>query len=61
YNHLNKLQVTLKGGETIMVENDSTSALRIKEYLEKELIQAIHSTEPTLESVFLELTGKGLD
>ncbi|MDE7231589.1 MAG: ABC transporter ATP-binding protein, partial [Lachnospiraceae bacterium] len=26
YNHLNKLQVTLKGGETIMVENDSTSA-----------------------------------
>lgn len=61
YNHLNKLQVTLKGGEMILVENDGTSALRIKEYLEKELIQAIHSTEPTLESVFLELTGKGLD
>ena len=61
YNHLNKLQVTLKGGEMILVENNGTSALRIKEYLEKELIQAIHSTEPTLESVFLELTGKGLD
>lgn len=61
YNHLNKLQVTLKGGELILMENDGTSAPRIKEYLEKELIQAIHSTEPTLESVFLELTGKGLD
>ncbi len=61
YNHLNKLQVTLKGGEMILMENDGTSAPRIKEYLEKEWIQAIHSTEPTLESVFLELTGKGLD
>ena len=61
YNHLNKLQVTLKGGGMILMENDGTSALQIKEYLEKELIQVIHSTEPTLESVFLELTGKGLD
>ena len=61
YNHLNKLQVTLKSGEMISVENGSASALRIKEYLEKELIQTIHSTEPTLETVFLELTGKGLD
>ena len=61
YNHLNKLQVTLKGGEMFLMENDGTSAPQIKEYLEKELIQAIHSTEPTLESVFLELTGKGLD
>ena len=61
YNHLNKLQVTLKDGEIILVENSRTSALQIKEYLEKELIQTIHSTEPTLETVFLELTGKGLD
>lgn len=61
YNHLNKLQVTLKGGESVLMDNDGTSAQQIKEYLEKELIQAIHSTEPMLESVFLELTGKGLD
>lgn len=61
YNHLNKLQVTLKDGEMILVENSRTSALQIKEYLEKEFIQTIHSTEPTLETVFLELTGKGLD
>lgn len=61
YNHLNKLQVTLKDGEFISLENSSVSAPRIKEYLEKESIEAIHSTEPTLENVFLELTGRRLD
>lgn len=61
YNHLNKLRITLKGGEVISLENSSTSALRIKEYLEEESIEAIHSTEPTLETVFLELTGRRLD
>lgn len=61
YNHLNKLQLTLKGGENICLENSKSSAVEIKEYLEKELIEAIHSTEPTLETVFLELTGRRLD
>lgn len=61
YNHCNKLQITLKGGEMISLENNGTSACQIKEYLEKELMEEIHSTEPTLETVFLELTGRGLD
>ncbi|MDE6026210.1 MAG: ABC transporter ATP-binding protein [Lachnospiraceae bacterium] len=61
YNHLNKFQLTLKGGENISLENSRSSASQMKEYLEKELIEAIHSTEPTLETVFLELTGRGLD
>lgn len=61
YNHLNQLRVTLKGGEVVLLENGSASAHWIKEYLEKELIETIHSTEPTLETVFIELTGKGLD
>lgn len=61
YNHLNKLHVTLKDGMELMLENDSTSASAIKEYLEKNLIEAIHSTEPTLETAFIELTGKGLE
>lgn len=60
YNHLNRLQVTLKGGEMISLENSKASALKIKEYLEKEQMEAIHSTEPNLETVFLELTGRGL-
>lgn len=61
YNHLNKLQLILKDGENISLENSRSSASQMKEYLEKELIEAIHSTEPTLETVFLELTGRGLD
>lgn len=61
YNHLNKLRVTLKDGKTVILENGSASANTVKEYLESERIGAIHSTEPTLETVFIELTGKGLD
>jgi len=60
YNHLNKLRITLKNGEMVILENGSASALPVKEYLEKNMIEAIHSTEPTLENVFIELTGKEL-
>lgn len=61
YNHLNKIQITLKNGETVSLTNDRTAAVPLAAYLEKEDIAAIHSTEPTLESVFIELTGRGLD
>ncbi len=61
YNHLNKLRITLKNGEMVTLENGSASALLMKEYLEKNMIEAIHSTEPTLETVFVELTGKELN
>lgn len=61
YNHLNQLRVTLKDGEVIMLENSSTSAPMMKEYLEQDIIETIHSTEPTLESVFIELTGRGFN
>jgi ABC-2 type transport system ATP-binding protein len=61
YNHLNRLNITLKDGRHITLENDSSSAPAVKEYLEKNMITSIHSTEPTLETVFIELTGKGLN
>lgn len=61
YNHLNKLHITLKDGKEIMLENNSTSASAVKDYLEKNMIDAIHSTEPTLETAFIELTGRGLE
>ena len=60
YNHLNKFQITFQDGEMITLENGSASALLMKEYLEKNMIASIHSTEPTLETVFVELTGKEL-
>lgn len=61
YNHLNRLQITLKDGQKVSLENTSASALQVKEYLEQEAIEAIHSTEPTLETVFIELTGEKLE
>lgn len=61
YNHLNRLQITLKSNATVSLPNDSTAAAPLANYLEQEEIAAIHSTEPTLENVFIELTGKGLE
>lgn len=61
YDHQNRLCVTLKGGERVMLEKGSASAQRMKEYLEKDMVEAVHSTEPTLETVFIELAGKGLE
>lgn len=61
YNYLNKLRVSLTSGETVLLENGSASAIPMKEYLEQNQIETIHSTEPTLETVFVELTGKELN
>lgn len=61
YNHLNKLRISLKDGQKIILENGSASAAIVKKYLKHNRIETIYSTEPTLETVFIELTGKGLD
>lgn len=61
YNHLNRLRITLKNGETVSLENNMSAAKPVAAYLQNEEITEIHSTEPTLESVFIELTGKGLE
>ena len=61
YNHLNKLQIQRKDGSKIELENSSAAAEDVKRFLEQDLIATIHSTEPDLEQVFIELTGRGLD
>lgn len=60
YNHLNRIQILLRDGETISLVNGKSSAEIIARYLKEEMIESIHSTEPDLESVFMELTGKAL-
>lgn len=57
YNHLNRLCILLKNGEKISLANGRNSAETVRHYLEEEMIESIHSTEPNLESVFIELTG----
>lgn len=61
YDHLHQLHITLRGGETAVLQNGPDAAQAVAQYLAGNQIAAIHSTEPTLEHVFIELTGKGLD
>lgn len=60
YNHQNKLRLLLADGTEIGLPNARESAEQIKEYLQNGRIETIHSTEPDLESVFMELTGRSL-
>ena len=60
YNYLNKLEITLKSGEKITLDNSPEVAQTIGDHLKNGEIRSIHSTEPSLETVFIELTGKGL-
>lgn len=58
YNHQNKLQIRLFDGRRVELSNNSSAADEVKEYLRKGMIETIHSTEPSLETVFMELTGR---
>ncbi|MDE6386598.1 MAG: ABC transporter ATP-binding protein [Lachnospiraceae bacterium] len=60
YNHQNKLRLLLDDGTSVRLPNTRESAEQIKEYLQNERIETMHSTEPDLESVFMELTGRSL-
>lgn len=58
YNHQNKLHIRLYDGKQIELPNNKTSADQIRKYLEGDMVETIHSTEPSLETVFMELTGR---
>lgn len=60
YNYLNKIRLFTKSGKTVIFENSSKSASEIAKYFTQEDVESIHSTEPTLETVFKELTGRKL-
>lgn len=61
YNFEQKINVLLNNGERITLSNDESSADEIYKYLRDNSIEAIHSSEPTLENVFIKLTGRKLD
>lgn len=60
YNHQNKLRLLLRDGTVTQLPNTEESAEQIRKYLLDGRIETIHSTEPDLESVFMELTGRSL-
>ena len=61
YNHQKKIRVHLISGEDIELAHDAKAGESIAEYLSSGQLETIHSTEPNLETVFMELTGKELD
>lgn len=61
YNHQKKIIVHLYGGEDMVLSHDVNGAEKIMSYLKEGKLETIHSTEPNLETVFMELTGRGLE
>lgn len=61
YNHQHKIKVRFYSGEQKEFVCDGSQADVIADYLRKGMIETIHSTEPDLETVFMERTGRGLD
>jgi ABC-2 type transport system ATP-binding protein len=60
YNDVNSIKILLKNGEKITLPNNNYSSERIASYFRENNVEAIHSTEPNLETVFITLTGKEL-
>lgn len=61
YNHQKKLQIRLHDGRCMELLNNKEAAEKVQDYLAQELLETIHSTEPNLETVFMELTGSMLE
>lgn len=60
YNHQHKIKIRFYNGEQKEFGCDGSEADVIADYLRQGVIETIHSTEPDLETVFMERTGRGL-
>lgn len=58
YNHQKRIDIHLKNGKDISLQHNRECGEQIKSYFLKDEIETIHSTEPNLETVFMELTGR---
>lgn len=61
HNKQNQFTIVLQDGETIVLPNTPESGEEIGNLIKNKNVKSIHSSEPTLEDVFLKLTGKKLD
>lgn len=59
-NENNIIKIVTKDNKEIILKNSKENASKIAKMLEQETILSIHSSEPTLETVFIKLTGKEL-
>lgn len=58
HNTKNMINILTKDDKMLSLENNVQNADRIAELLRNEMVSSIHSTEPTLETVFMDLTGR---
>ena len=61
YDHKKKIRIHLISGENMEFDANGDSADTIFELMKSGKVQTIHSSEPDLETVFLELTGRRLE
>ncbi len=61
YNKDNIISILSRDGQTITIINNPENAKQIAAYFAEDKVEAIHSSEPNLESVFMSLTGRELD
>ncbi len=61
YNHQKQLLLHLYDGSDVVLSHTKEDYEKVKEYLDSGQIETIHSTEPNLETVFIELTGRKLE
>lgn len=60
YNHQKKIKIHLTDGTDREISHDENAAGLLAELLQNGQAETIHTTEPNLETVFMELTGKEL-
>lgn len=60
HNENNNITILCKDDTLLTLKNNSENADKLHELFKAESVLSIHSSEPTLETVFIELTGKEL-
>lgn len=61
HNRNKKYSVLLEGNKELELDQNPENVRKIAGWMERDEIMRIHSCEPTLETVFLEVTGKELN
>lgn len=61
YNGQKKYRLLLAGGMEETLTQTSGDIKKLADYMEKDQVLSIHSCEPSLETVFLEVTGRDLN
>ncbi|WP_411335835.1 ABC transporter ATP-binding protein [Ruminococcus gauvreauii] len=60
YNSKKKYRVLLEKGEELLLDQNEENINRIATWMKNNQVEALHSCEPTLETVFLTVTGRAL-